>query len=293
MKKIIKTTISVILATGMLTMGVPVLAYAEEIDPNELLTEDELPEDAVIIPGEEEDEGEIRVYEYDENGNLVPINPVFEDPEDPAIKDEEPESEGSEENVEEHVGPLTPDGNLNLVDDYGSDTKAGKQFITVQTKSGKYFYIIIDRDDNGTETVHFLNQVDEADILAYMEDEAVQAYEDRKTALEEKKEALKAEEETLKQGGDPTPSPSESPAPSGTAEKKPDLMQLSPKSMMIVASIIALGIGAVFYMKVVKKKKPAASNNPAYDDDDEWDDETVDSELANVPDENTEDPDNE
>ena len=67
---------------------------------------------------------------------------------------------------------LTPDGNLSLIDDIGSSTRSGKQFITVETRNGNVFYLIIDRDDEGEETVHFLNQVDEAYLLTLMGDDA-------------------------------------------------------------------------------------------------------------------------
>lgn len=65
---------------------------------------------------------------------------------------------------------LTPDGNLTLIDDIGSSTGEGQQFITVESKSGNTFYLIIDRNDKGDENVHFLNLVDEADLMALMED---------------------------------------------------------------------------------------------------------------------------
>lgn len=65
---------------------------------------------------------------------------------------------------------LSPDGNLSLIDDIGSTIASGKQFITVESKNGNVFYLIIDRDDEGEETVHFLNQVDEADLMALTED---------------------------------------------------------------------------------------------------------------------------
>ena len=70
---------------------------------------------------------------------------------------------------------LTPDGNLSLIDDIGSMAGSGKQFITVETKAGNVFYLIIDRDDKGEETVHFLNQVDEADLMALMDEDGTAA----------------------------------------------------------------------------------------------------------------------
>ena len=66
--------------------------------------------------------------------------------------------------------PLTPDGNMALVDDIEGEPTEDTQFITVVSKNGNYFYIIIDRAGDGENTVHFLNQVDEADLLALMEE---------------------------------------------------------------------------------------------------------------------------
>ena len=75
--------------------------------------------------------------------------------------------EPATESMEPEGQPLTPEGNAMLVDDYYGD----KQLITVTTKAGNYFYILIDRANEDKETaVHFLNQVDEADLMALMED---------------------------------------------------------------------------------------------------------------------------
>lgn len=80
-------------------------------------------------------------------------------------------TEGTEPTEKPEESPaLTPDGNLTLLDDIGSSIKSGKQFVTMETKGGNVFYLIIDRDDKGEETVHFLNQVDEADLMNILED---------------------------------------------------------------------------------------------------------------------------
>ena len=73
---------------------------------------------------------------------------------------------------------FTPDGNLTLIDDFlqieapatEDSVRIEKQFITVQSKNGNTFYIVIDRNGD-TENVYFLNLVDEADLMALMEDE--------------------------------------------------------------------------------------------------------------------------
>lgn len=66
--------------------------------------------------------------------------------------------------------PLTPEGNMSLVDDISGEASEDKQFIVVQSKGGNYFYIIIDNAAEGENTVHFLNQVDESDLMALMDD---------------------------------------------------------------------------------------------------------------------------
>ena len=73
---------------------------------------------------------------------------------------------------------FTPDGNLTLIDDFlqieapatEDSVRIEKQFITVQSKNGNTFYIVIDRNGDN-ENVYFLNLVDEADLMALMEDE--------------------------------------------------------------------------------------------------------------------------
>ena len=70
--------------------------------------------------------------------------------------------------TDETSGALTPEGNLTLVDDYHTDYSdgSGQQFITLVSKSGATFYLVIDRNSKGAQTVHFMNLVD--DILSCM-----------------------------------------------------------------------------------------------------------------------------
>ena len=110
-------------------------------------------------------------------------------PEDDApAESAEPETEVPEETEEEVsfedffsglgelFGSFTPEGNLTLVDDFSipaiseDGTRSVKQFITVQSKNGNTFYIVIDRAGD-RENVYFLNLVDESDLLALMEEE--------------------------------------------------------------------------------------------------------------------------
>ncbi|MGO4971205.1 CD1107 family mobile element protein [[Clostridium] aminophilum] len=181
--------------------------------------------------------------------------------EDISLCQGEEKPEEPEEKEEEKMGPLTPDGNLTLVDDYGSVEAGGKQFITVVTKKGNYFYIIIDRDDNGTETVHFLNMVDEADLLALMD-------EDEQKALQESLESAETEEATKEtvEETETTPEP----------EVKEEKEKPSVGPAAIVALIIFLGAGGYMGFKYLKEKKPKKVQASPDPDEDYLEDEEDD-----------------
>ena len=92
--------------------------------------------------------------------------------------------------TDETSGALTPEGNLTLVDDYHTDYSdgSGQQFITLVSKSGNTFYLVIDRNAKGQQTVHFMNLVDEADLLALMEEEEAKKVAEEAATAEPPKE---------------------------------------------------------------------------------------------------------
>lgn len=157
--------------------------------------------------------------------------------------------------------PLTPDGNLTLVDDIGSSTGAGQQFITMVTKSGNYFYLIIDRNDKGEENVHLLNMVDEADLFALMDEEQVKAFQTAQDAAnaEEKEPAVTS----------PVPdedAESENQEPQVTEKKSVNMLPI----VGVIAGLIACGGG---YFMMQTKKKKASEKRPDPDADYTEDDE--------------------
>ena len=175
---------------------------------------------------------------------------------------------------------LTPDGNLSLIDDIGSPTASGKQFITVETKNGNVFYLIIDRDDEGEETVHFLNQVDEADLLTLMGDDAPAA---ETIAICNCKEKCVA-------GAVNTNCPvcknnlSECSGKEVVAEPEPEAEQPEKKSsggLLVIVLLLALaGGGAFAYVKFIKPNRSGVKVSADPDEYDFEDEEYLTEDVA-------------
>ena len=154
--------------------------------------------------------------------------------------------------TDETSGALTPEGNLTLVDDYHTDYSdgSGQQFITLVSKSGATFYLVIDRNANGQQTVHFMNLVDEADLLALMEEDAADAYTaEKEAAAQAEQDKLKAEEEAKKAAEEAAASGSEQ-----TGGNKVTKYAATFLGVLALAGLVAGG-GIYTFMKQKQKKQ--------------------------------------
>ena len=153
--------------------------------------------------------------------------------------------------TDETSGALAPEGNLTLVDDYHTDYSdgSGQQFITLVSKSGNTFYLVVDRNAKGQQTVHFMNLVDEADLLALMEEEEADAYTaEKEAAAQAEQDRLKAEEEAKKAA--------EEVAASGKQPKENKVTKIASGFLGVVVLIaLAAGGGFYFYRQQMQKKK--------------------------------------
>lgn len=138
--------------------------------------------------------------------------------------------------------PFGEDGNL-VTRDLLYDKHTNKQFISVETRNGKIFYIVIDYDkpiDEELEQYHtyFLNMVDERDLLDIIE------------------------EEDLPQNNAPIVTPEHSPAPSPEPSPSPAAPEPEPQNntggivaVLLIVAVIAAGVFFFFKFRNPKSVK--------------------------------------
>lgn len=143
---------------------------------------------------------------------------------------EQPATEGT---------PFSTPGNGQLVDDKENDST--KQFLTVQTKNGNTFYMVIDRSGT-SENVYMMSLVDENDLAEF---------------LDETKETEKKEESAVV-----LPETTTTPEPETTAQPETEAKQESGINKMIgwialgaVATLALGGLGMFAFGKLRKKKE--------------------------------------
>ena len=169
------------------------------------------------------------------------ISVETEDSEDEPITEEPSDTEDSEE--EEPQGrvqgtPFSVPGNGQLVDDMADDES--KQFLTVQTKNGNTFFMVLDRSNN-TENVYMLSMIDENDLAEF---------------IGETKDEPETEQPSVVIPKTEKPSvPDEAETEAELDEKEEKKGGMNTGALLAVVVLLAGGIGGYYYFKVLKPRQ--------------------------------------
>lgn len=171
--------------------------------------------------------------------------------------------------------PFTSSGNMQTLDVLYS-AATNKQFITVQSRNGQTYYLVIDYDkpideENELYETYFLNLVDDRDLISVLSDKEIIATPTPEIIY------VTPEPTTPPQ---PTAVPTQVPA-------EPEKKDQSQTAMLALIALLAIGGGAAFFF--LKKKKAGAPRGRMLDessfDDDEDEEDPEESEEEDKSDE--------
>ena len=157
--------------------------------------------------------------------------------------------------VTEHIKLRSVSDRTTEVQEDTESVEKSKEFYTIQTKTDKVFYLIIDRVGE-EETVYFLTEISENDLLNVTSDNrevlpqnsvalesAIPMVDSELSNQEKEVENKEKETESMKNKN-------------GTVGTEMDAIKETQKKTYLVIGVLALiGIGVGYYFKVVKKKK--------------------------------------
>ena len=171
----------------------------------------------------------------------------------------QPQVTAEPETVYVPLGPGQPyknEGNMQTLDMlYSASTN--KQFITVQTRAGETYYMIIDYDkpidaENDIYETYFLNLVDDRDLMSVVSEDEIQPTPTPQIVYV-------------------TPEPTQIPQQTAPIVVEDDGLEEKLPTILLIGGVAAIG-GAIFWM-MKKKKEDAARNVPDFDDEYEFEDE--------------------
>lgn len=176
-------------------------------------------------------------YVPDPQQTEVATEPVSEN-EGTVIPEQEAagQTEGTpQEETQDGETPFSIPGNGEVLDDKTGD--GTKEFLTIQTKNGNTFFLVLDRSSN-TENVYMLSMVDENDLAEFLDE----------TKTEEAPQVVIPETEA--------PAESETESETGSEPVQPEEEDGRNTGALLAVGVLAAGaIGAGYYFKVVKPKK--------------------------------------